>query len=488
MLSLLLACSDGNAPTAPDSPIVLESSDLLSGGEGMLRSPDFEDFELAAAVDTAGETVANRWTNFRVEVDGTEVDSWRVAPDSIAFRVPLGLSGTAEVGVYGDAVVPTSFSVRRLGLVDAFRYDACSYILPPQASGGVRLVGEGGRVLFSTELAVCSATSSGEDYIVGNGSVLPPIMGSFTPIDAASSVFASGAELDMIRTYAPGYSNVSGTTILERPAAQTDPPSPPDLWRARVGADIELLDPVSCTVYPEITTFAVLEVSDGVCLTIEDQTWLVRRDDEEVFELSYLLSSSAPPRFVVSATGRSVVIGIVDEASTPTIPVFDAAGQLDYTIDDFGANRLETAIFADDGDLYLAGGPSNGGTSLQTVVERRDATTGRLIERRSFAVRTVTEPGPVAMTLVEDRLWVVEQIDVEGLSYSGNYGVLRVLDPGDLSVERSIYLDKPRVGGYPAGLVEPTPGSVLVPDPSGGRAYVVSYWDQRLVGFIVDVY
>lgn len=114
------ACSDGPTPIEPDDPVALEGDELLSGGEGRLRSADFAEFQLVPAVDSTDrlEIIPNRWTNFAVEVDGEEVDSWRVdgRDDVVAFRVPLGSTGPVAIDVRGDRVQPASFAANRLGL------------------------------------------------------------------------------------------------------------------------------------------------------------------------------------------------------------------------------------------------------------------------------------------------------------------------------------------------------------------------------------
>ncbi|MFW6090094.1 MAG: hypothetical protein ACODAB_10095 [Gemmatimonadota bacterium] len=470
-LLVLAACSDDAPPTAPDSPIVLESSELLPGGEGLLRSADFAEFELKPAVDESNSVVPNRWSNFTVEVDGTEVDSWRVGEDAIGFEVPVADAGTAVVEVSGNRILPASFSVVRRGLVETVRYDPCYSVLSSY-DVSLGLVGtSAGDVLMQASCWKHLDTVTSNAY----HRVLPPMADSFEPIGETLAFRAnSGGEYETIlHMYAPGLTFAPGMDVLERRVdATAETPEDPSLWRVRVGRTVEFVEPASCPTLPNEPrqSFTVAELADGLCLTI-DTEGRVRRNGELIFDLYGSTVVAPPVRFTRSVDGRTLLTGIKPDGAIvffetdDAYPVFGADGDVAYTLSGFYGLRSLMAAWSPDGEeFYLLYQLSE--FASFPVLERRDAVTGDLLARHNF------ERGHVGgVTMVESSLWIALG--------ERNGGVLHVVDPRSLREERTVRFD-----GFPA--VEP--GSVVIPDESGRRVYIVSYWDARLYGFIVDVY
>lgn len=473
------ACSDDATPTAPGDTIVLKSTELLSGGEGLLRSTDFAEFELEPAVDADGAIVPNRWTNFSVEVDGAKVDSRRVATDRIAFEVPIDVSGTAAVDVAGDGVSHASFSVRRLGLVDAVRYDLCTYVLSPH-NVHLGFVGlDESAVVLTSECfdPVASLIRS------GYARLRPPISGSLESISEGSEVYPSPGDGTMtVRMYTPGTTFEPGVVVIERPVVRSDGSVPePDLWRVRIGPEVEYVEPASCTSFPDVP-FAVAELAEGVCLTV-DVRGHVLLDGALIFETAESFAHWPPVRFETSSEGRRVLTHFVHEGWMlgDSYPVFAPDGSLEYTIDGYDDLEIVAGLFDPSGaDIFvLAWDP----TTERSILERRNAASGELRSSLTFGEDGESIGQRVSgVAFAEGRLWIV------GGAVEGSVGAISIVEPGSLTVERSILFRSPEIGGYRAGLVIPTPGALLLPDATARRAYVVTTFDARMFGFAVDVF
>src|SRR4051812_38813697 len=91
-LVALIGCQD---PAQAPIPLTVTSDPpaQTAGGIITLTSPQFADIVLEPAADTLRP---NRWTNFAVAVGTDTAESWRVAPDQIAFRVPPIYTGNHE--------------------------------------------------------------------------------------------------------------------------------------------------------------------------------------------------------------------------------------------------------------------------------------------------------------------------------------------------------------------------------------------------------
>ena len=506
LLCFLVACGDAPAPTAPDDAPVLESADVTSGGIGVLLSSDFGEFQLAPAVDSTDgpEIVPNRWTNFAVTVEGSEVDSWRLEdrPDAIAFRVPLGRSGGLTVDVTGESIVDASLAAHRLGLVATFNYNHhCvdleivghepSYLLLINRLVGLRpdLVS-----IPTTCYEIVQSPDGVRTVVSGHAVLVPQRAGSLRFIAEGSHSYESGEDPEL-RTWmsAAGGTFVDGQVLLERAAP---PDSGPDVWRVRPGADTEFVEPVSCPQLPT-TAFVLTELAPGLCLTF-DGSGAVRRNGELVFEYSTPCCSAWPALgFVVSPDGRSLLAGFeavtghfdLERLTPSSMPVFGADGSLLYEVDSHRA--IYAAVFSPSGGELLVVGAVENGEEFMPVIDRRDAATGELILRRERPDwRTGQHIGSNDVRgarLVDGALWIATSGSEAG--WQQPPAALEIVDVQSLETLRTIAVpaDPVLYYGTNVGLY---PGTLILPDPSGRRATLVSRWDgvDGLVGFTIDVY
>lgn len=494
LLSVFAVCADQPVPVAPDDPIALESTEVLSGGEGHLRSSDFTRFQLAPAIDSTDglEVIPNRWRNFAVEVDGEEVDSWRVdgADDVIAFRVPLGYSGPVAIEVSGEYVQSASFSANRLGLVQAVSYDPdCRYVHSTNGDLSAPYPVSDMAVAGSDAVLLPVRCQLESDVTAGYARLEPQAAHSLTFLPESSESRTTSDEPGLRTwTYVLGSTFRTGEVLLEKAVGPSEAPS---LWRARVGTTVDYLEPASCTDLPT-APFAVAELSEGVCLTV-DRWGTVRRDGEIIFEIDSSYFLWPPLRFERSSDGKTVLTGFntrtfyvrLDLLSMSAIPVFAPGGQLLYSLDDYSVVRH--AVFSPSGDVLYVLAEIHGNGSVRYVIDRRDAATGELLLRRDygeFGGNLASNEGVLGARVVDGDIWVAWRDESPERRMDAG---LDVIDPVTLEVERSIAVAAAgSIDGWPGQLF---PGTRIVPDASGRRATLVTwYGDDALLGYTIDVY
>ena len=227
-----LACFDG-APTFPESsPVQLESTPLLSGGEGVLVSEAYDRFFLKALLDESGAVIERRWVNFRVEVDGIEVDSWRIDNTRIGFRVPVSSTGTYAIDIIGTPHVFASLSERVLGSSSSTRLnDPCVWSNTPQ------IIPIGPDLIWGGTACILDDVQDIVQY--GYASMHPSVPG-------AGMNWIEGATALMNFVRAPtgaGQSYDVGRIVFQQPNSfNADVES--YVWR--VGATYEPLEPITC--------------------------------------------------------------------------------------------------------------------------------------------------------------------------------------------------------------------------------------------------
>ena len=505
-LCFLVACGDAPAPTAPDDAPVLESADVTSGGIGVLLSSDFREFQLAPAVDSTDrpEIVPNRWTNFAVTVDGVEVDSWRPEgrTDAIAFRVPLGHSGGLTVDVTGESVVDASLQAHRLGLVATFNYNHdCVDLETVHHEPSTILLLTNRLVELRADLVslpttcyeIVQSPDGVRTVVSGHAVLVPQRAGSLRFVAEGSNSYEFGDDPEL-RTWmsAAGGTFVDGQVLLERAAP---PDSGPDVWRVRPASELEFVEPVSCPELPTIA-FVLTELAPGLCLTF-DGSGAVRRNGELVFEYTAPCCAWPALGFVVSSDGKSLLTGFEEffghvdlERLTPSsMPVFGADGSLLYEVDSYRA--IYAAVFSPSGGELLVAGAVEDGEEFMPVIDRRDAATGDLILRRERPdwrnTRHLGNNDVRGARIVDGALWIATSGSEAG--WQQPPAGLEIVELPSLETLRTIAVpaDPVLYYGTHVGLY---PGTLILPDPSGRRATLVSRWDgvDGLVGFTIDVY
>lgn len=327
----------------------------------------------------------------------------------------------------------------------------------------------------------------GDDVTSGYARLVPQAAHSLAFLSEASEIRTTSDDPGLRTwTYVVGSTFRPGEMLLEKAVGPSEPPS---LWRARVDASVEYLELASCT---DLSTapFAVVELSEGVCLTV-DRSGAVRRGGELVHEIDSSHFLWPPLRFERSLDGKSVLTGFntrsfyvsLDFFSPPALPVFGADGALLYTVD--GYSVVRHAVLSPSGDVLFVLAEIHGGDSNRYVLDRRDAATGELLLRKEyggFGGDLASNEGALGARVVDGDIWVAWR-DSDHLGMDAG---VDVIDPVTLEVERSVAVAAGSVDGWPALLL---PGTLIVPDPSGRRATLVTWFgDDALVGFTIDVY
>ena len=416
LLAPLVACGS-DAPTDPGTPeppvpapIVLETSGLLPGGQGVLVSVGFAAFELIPAVDAGGAAIPGRWTNFRVTIDGAEVDSRRLEPTRIEFDVPVQPAGDVTIQAETPAVLAT-MDGRVRGLLTSRRVDDCA------ANDFTTLASVGDQVVLSL---FCPADEAETDWRLGYAAVRP---GAETPEGAALTWFdglflddedAAGMRTAVIH---PGPSTRAGHFVARRPGPSSEPL---DMWLWRAGSDPAPVEPRTC--FPDGSgddvTSAVADL-DGACLAF--QSGFLRRDATPIAECC---NADGRVTFVLSGDGSAALRRVED------LVVFGPDGRIDFRIP-YG-RTIEDVRFSLNGDrVFVAVAATGGGAQpAASFLDVRDRVTSELLQRLEFDGRVG------AIAAVDDRLWLAREPS------GGGPFVIELYDQATLELERTLRLPR----------------------------------------------
>lgn len=130
-LILAAGCGESTSPMQSAESVTIVPGTQWAGGVAIARSTGFTNLELVGATDSEGNIRPDRWENLAISVDGDTLDSWRAAPDEVAFRLPNPLqSGTLEVRVAWEGVDPSTTTINVVGSAHPVRTIQCSATAP----------------------------------------------------------------------------------------------------------------------------------------------------------------------------------------------------------------------------------------------------------------------------------------------------------------------------------------------------------------------
>lgn len=452
---LVAGCFDGS-PTFPEpGSVELESTPLLSGGRGVLVAEAFARLELETRQDESGAVIPRRWANFRVDIGGSETDSWRIDSTRIGFRIPRTATGTLAIDAGGGPIAGASFSARVLGSSFLGRLNE-----PCRSTGIPRLIPIGQEIIWSG--TSCPLTFGPDEWVNGYASIKPAVPGP-------AMTFIPGAHELATRDSTPtsaGTSYDPSRTILELAGTFG---TGTETWIWTMGADPEPVEPIACLPAGSWPGAALAEVAPGVCLAFERGSGRLRRNGsviDECCELGYL-----GPSFRVSSAGIAILKDLVIRGGH--WPVLDASGHVIHRIEDY--EIVTGAAFSLDGsNLYVVA--TLAGTD-DWVLDRWDGTVTNLLDR-IFLESSGMSAGGLAVD--QTHLYLSRMVVVD--------------DDKHLRVERwhraTLTLDRAvAMGPAPSPYGESTGIQIeILPESGGQRAHMVGWFEDDLgvFGYTVD--
>lgn len=450
VLLVAFGACESNMPTdAPEPPIVapafLESSELLPGGHGVLVSAGFPGLDLVPAVEEGGNVIPDRWTNLRITLDGTEVDSRRLEATRIQFDVPVLPAGDVTVQV--QTPVATSTTTGRVrGLLASRRIDDCA------ANDYTTPVAIADEVVFSL---YCPADTEETAWRLGYASTRPD--GSDPRLRWFDDLYIDDTTADGMRRAVihPGPSTRSGHFVARRPGPSTEPLS---TWLWKAGPTPAPVEPLTC--FPDTSgddvTSATVDL-DGTC--VASQAGFLRRDAVPIAECCV---SDAMATFVISPDGSAALRHVAD------LVVVDPGGHIDFRIP-YG-QLIDDVAFSRNGErVYVAVAGSS-----SSIVDVRDRQTSELLERLEFEGRVN------ALAVSGDRLWLTRELPGDGPF------AVELYDAGTLTLRRTIAL--PRGSLAPPRDALTGTIAVLRQNEEGTRLFLTSLVGGILRSDVIEVF
>jgi hypothetical protein len=400
VLLLICACQDPAAAPIPLN-VSAEPAATTSGAVITLTSEQFSGLALEPSPDTLRP---NRWTNFAVIVGSDTAESWRVARDQIAFRVPALLTGNYEA-----------------------RIEAVGYDRAQVSFFAVGLVVPAYGVLYAYTNVMSGTLFPGLGLLIAEGT-------GYGLIDVQNQRLRMYDELrgtatNRVKMVVPGPSYRGNYFIFDRSPVGT---AAATVWRADPWT---LVDSLPCGDPRDFYT--AVEISATTCLSLRLGT-LVRNGTDTV--LTDLLAFREG-EFRLAPGGKWTVMKTelaIRGFRYPTMswPVFDRAGNIAYTIDTLF--EVTGAAFSANGDtMFLTASVHD--TAAQNYVEGKfslivlETATGRTLATRVFPSDRALQD--VALDPVRPLLYVGAmrtERDPTGFIPFRQY--LTVLNRNDLSV------------------------------------------------------
>jgi len=458
IVGLVLSCSScTEAPTSlpPTAPTTLEANELLSGDRGVLVSEAFSSIDLEAAQDSLGEPVEHRWLNFAVLFEGDTVDSWRVDPERIAFRVPVLTTGDYSLRVASPVYSAAPLGARVLGLVSTSYLDDCGWIGPDEV------------VPISPEEALFFTWCNRYQEVVGNieGTALirPALLRSgFRWLEGAhlentgegffrSYMFAAGP------SYRPGYA------VLEHPVLEP-PDSITQTWVWRFGREPTPVSEIECFPAPDAgSLYTAAEVAPGVCVALGQYGRLFRNGEQLAYTF---FGANQHTTFRVSSQGVAAPTTSVGTLFRSEWPVIVDEGIGIYTVPEY--RDVSGVAFSPSGDsLFVAADISDRSEDYRNdtwVLDIRESTTGVLWKRERLDTCVAD------LAYAHDKLWL--------LGCGSTDDIMRVeIRSTDLTELRAV-----------ERYTEWYPYRFLMPASDGRRAYLFGTHSRALWMAIVDVF
>jgi hypothetical protein len=404
----LAACDgDSSEPAGPAGPgsseVTLESTELMSGGTGVLVSDGFAGLDLEPAVDDNGLILPGRWSNLRVTVGGIETDARRLDDRSMEFSVPTMPGGTYGVDV-SSPFAHGSISARVLGVIASAR------VVPCFVDDVVALVPVGNALVFDTDCR----TAGGQHQ--GVGVTWPAVPGR------GFEWFPDGEVPDLSPSVLAGPSHRPNHFVARRSGSSTSP----EFWVWEAGPNPRPVESLDCFGTADVfdADVAPAETGDGTCLLISPFSSVILRDGEPLAEWPGRTPGFIAGHFVASDDGWMTARG-----GAPLLVLFDPTGDFVVADDEFG--RVRDARFAPGGGpLYVATEDPNATfeSPPKAMLLVLDRATGNVL-RETTLTGTVT-----AIAVSENRLWIARTTEP---TFGGELFV-ELLDPETLELRRSI--------------------------------------------------
>ena len=406
-LSIALLVWDCRDPAVAPLPLTVsaEPAATTSGAVITLTSQQFSGLLLEPSPDTLRP---NRWTNFAVIVGTDTAESWRVAPDQIAFRVPGLLTGNYEARIEATGYDRAQVSFFAVGLA------------VPAYWGG----------LFAYTNVSSGTVFPGRGLLVAEDRSWPGFTTGYGLLDVQDQRLRMYDELrqtapNRVKMFVPGPSYRANHFVFDNSPIGTPGAT---VWRADPWTRV---DSLPCG--RPIDSYTAVEVSATTCLSLGFGT-LVRNGTDTLLSNP---NAFAEGEFRLAPGGKWTVLKTrLVITSGLSWPVFDQSGDIAYTIDTL--SQVTGAAFSTDGDtIFMTAGVHD--TAAQSFTLSRfalvvlEAGTGRTLATRSFSSDRALQD--VALDPVRPLLYVgsirTEQ-DPTGFPSLRQY--LTVLDRRDLSV------------------------------------------------------
>ena len=357
--AVVVACQD---PARAPLPLAVTSdpSAQTAGGIITLTSDQFSGLVLQPSADTARP---NRWANFAVVVGSDTAESWRVASNQIAFRVPPVVTGNYEAVISARGYDSAQAAFYAVGLAFPAYWGGLNPYT--NVSSGTLLTGRG--LLVAEDI-------SWPGFTMGYGLV-----------DVQSqhlNMFPELAKTDstLVKMYVPGPSYRPNHYIFDLSRAGS---AAATVWHADPWT---LVDTLPCSNASGVYTAA--ELSAATCLMMHTGT-LVRNGTDTLLRGQGAIAFGD---FRLAPGGKWAVMRTELDARRfrgPVMawPVFNQLGDVAYTIDTLF--HVTGAAFSAAGDTMFitasvqdSTAPNGSGGRFSLVVI--ETATGRTLQARAF--------------------------------------------------------------------------------------------------------
>lgn len=477
-LLVLAACTESPTAPPPSAPLALESSTLFSGGEGILVSESFRAIELVPLTDGVA-VIPRRWSNLEVLFAGDTVDSWRIADDRIAFRVPPSYSGTYAIEVRFQEYAASPGQARVIGGTRG--YGPSWY-----CSGG--FVGSSFVPISADELLLSTFCSElGDQAPQGLVRIIPGKMSQHISliedgewIDELSFDWHNEWGGSFRSMWAVGPSIRGGHAVVERyPEVPTDSSS---TWVWKFGAAPASVEPIEC-LPPQFgwgvdAGFTAVEIAPGVCLSVTEQGEFFLNGSQSL--ISVPLPCCSDPSFRVSRNGTAALRN-VDLWNDKRWPVFRPSDGVAFVVE---YSQVKDVAFSPVGDTIYVAAILEDQDGARLVLDVRDAVTGALKSREELECRRNCANDLGALARTSEHLWSLRQVTVD----DDRQARLELRDPTDLTVLRSVAV--PVHPEYPSYSFAIGDHPILLPDETGRRAYIFSEFfnGHSAAGYLMELY
>ena len=477
-LLVLAACTESATAPPRSAPLSMESSTLFSGGEGVLVSESFRAIELAPLTHSL-EVIPRRWSNFQVLFAGDTVDSWRIADDRIAFRVPPSYSGTYSIEIRSSAYAASPIPAKVIGA--AARYSPSWGCVGGYYTSEFVPIGP-------EELLLSTYCWRFEDmFPQGVVRLTPGTMFLDTYLadqeEWADELWFNGREHisgTFRGMWAPGPSSRPGLAVVERyPESEADSSS---TWVWRFGREPGPVEPIECLPADNgwglEWGFTAAEIAPGVCLSVTEQGEFFLNGSQPLITVPVRCCSE--PSFRVSRNGTAALRNVA-LWNDKRWPVFRPTDGVAFVVE---YSHVKDVAFSPAGDTMYVTALLEDQDRPRLVLDVRDVVDGALTSREELECRGTCASDLGALARTSEHLWSLRHVTVD----DDRQARLELRDPTDLTVLRSVAV--PVHPDYPTYSFALGDHPVLLPDATGRRAYIFSefFLGHSAAGYLMELY